>query len=134
MLVLMQIISVTTYSLSIAIVVLSKKKKYILQDFASRGFLTLLWYLWTANTNYFDSIRMALLPLIIIMVFRIISPLLYVLLKITISGENSQSTLITHWTPGRHWTAWFGVRIRQRCNPKLQWILNQWLLSHCRSI
>ena len=37
-----QIIFVTTYSLSIAIVVLSRKKKYHLQDFASRGSLTLL--------------------------------------------------------------------------------------------
>ena len=32
----------TTYSLCIAIVVLSRKKKYHLQDFASRGSLTLL--------------------------------------------------------------------------------------------
>ena len=37
-----QIIFVTTYSLSIAIVVLSRKKKYHLQDFANRGSLTLL--------------------------------------------------------------------------------------------
>ena len=78
---LIQIISVTTYSLSIAIVVLSRKKKYHLQDFVSRGSLTLLWFLWTLNTNYFDSIRMELLHLIIIIPLRIISPLLYVFAK-----------------------------------------------------
>ena len=42
MLVLIQIISLTTYSLSIAIVIVSKKMKYFLQDFASGVFLTLL--------------------------------------------------------------------------------------------
>ena len=36
---------------------------------------------------------MALLPLIIIILFRIISPVLYVLVKITISRENPQSAL-----------------------------------------
>ena len=54
---LIQIISVTTYSLSIAIVVQSKKKKYHLQDFANRGSLTLLRFICPANTNYFYSIR-----------------------------------------------------------------------------
>ena len=88
--VLIQIISVTTYSLSIAIVVLSRKRKYHLQDFASRGSLTLLWFLWTADTNYFHSIRMKLLPLMITIPLRIISSLLYVFEKIAISSENSQ--------------------------------------------
>ena len=60
----------------------------------------LLWYRCTVNTNYFDSIRMALLPLIIIIILKTISPL-YVVLEITISRENSQSVLITQWTPGR---------------------------------
>ena len=101
MLVLIQIIFAITYLLSIAIVVLSKKKKYLLQDFANRWFLTLLWYLWTENTNYFDSIRMALLHLIIIIILKRITPLLYVLLEITISRENSPSALITQGTPGR---------------------------------
>ena len=79
--VLIQIIYVTTYSLSIAIGVLSRKNKYYLQDFASRGSLTLLWFLWTSNTNYFDSIRMELSSLIIIINLRIILPQLYVLQK-----------------------------------------------------
>ena len=38
-----QIICVATYSLSIAIIFLSRKNKYLLQDFASLGFLTLFW-------------------------------------------------------------------------------------------
>ena len=114
---LIQIISVTTYSLSISIVVLSMKKKYNLQNFASRGFLTLLWFLWTANTNYFDSIRMELLPLIIVIPLRIISPLLYVLQKIAISRGNSQSALITLGTLGRLSTVWFGVGKRVKMWP-----------------
>ena len=70
MLVLIQIISVITYSLSIANVAQSKKNKYLLQDFTSRGSLILLWFRWIVNTNYFDSIRMTLLPLIIIIFFK----------------------------------------------------------------
>ena len=66
MLVLIQIISVITYWLSIANVVKSRKKKYLLQDFASRGSLMLLWFPWIVNTDYFDSIRMALFSLTII--------------------------------------------------------------------
>ena len=42
--VLIQIISIITYSLSIANVAQSRKKKYLLQDFASRGSLMLLWF------------------------------------------------------------------------------------------
>ena len=86
MLVLIQIISVTTYSWSIAIVNLLKKNKYILQDFARRGFLTLLRYLCTAKTNYFGSLRMALLSLIVIIFLEIILPLLC----LSISRENSE--------------------------------------------
>ena len=44
---------------------------------------------------------MELVPLIIIIPLRIISPLLYVLLKIAISRENSPSALITLGTRGR---------------------------------
>ena len=89
---------VTTYSLSVAIVVLSRKNKYHLQDFASLGSLTQLWFLWNANTNYFDSIRIESFPLIIIIPFRIILPLLYVLQKVAISRENSPNALITRDT------------------------------------
>ena len=109
--VLIQITSVTTYSSSISIiVVLSRKKKYHFQDFAIHGSMTLLWFLWSANTNYFDSIRMDLLPLIIIIPLRIISPRLYILQKITICRENLQSALITLGRSGRLYTVWFGVR------------------------
>ena len=53
------------------------------------------------NTNYFNNIGMELLPLIIVIPFRTISPLFYVLQKIAISRENSQSALITLGTRGR---------------------------------
>ena len=91
--VLILIISVITYLLSIAIVVLSKKNKYRWQDFASHGFLMLLWFRWIVNTNYFDRIRkawMALLHLIIIIVLKTILQQLYAMLWITISTENSE--------------------------------------------
>ena len=114
---LIQIISVTTYSLSKAIVVLSKKKKYHLQDFTNRGSLTLLRFIWTSNTNYFDSIRMELLPLIIIIPLRIISSLLYILQKIDISRGYLPSCLITLGTRGRLQTVWFGVGIRVKMWP-----------------
>ena len=95
--VLIQIISVTTYSLSIAIVALSRKRKYHLQDFASRGSLTLLWFLCTANTNYFDSIEMELVPLIIIIPLRIISPLLFVVQKIAMRcRKTSKDVTLNH--------------------------------------
>ena len=45
------------------------------QDFASHGSLMLLWFPCIVNTNYFDSIRMALFPLIIIIPLKTISQL-----------------------------------------------------------
>ena len=65
----------------------------------------------------FDSIRMELLPLIIIIPSRIISPLLHVLLKIAISRENSPSALITLGTRGKLYTVWFGLRKRVKMWP-----------------
>ena len=53
----MRIISVITFSLSIAIAVIWKKIKYILQDFASLGFLTLLWYRWTVKKELFRQYK-----------------------------------------------------------------------------
>ena len=92
---------ITTYSLSIANVAQSRKKNDLLQDFASRGSQMLLWFQWIVNTNYFDSIRMALFPLIIIIPLKTISQLLYVMLEIIISRQNSQGARIIQGTPGR---------------------------------
>ena len=80
MLVLIQTISVITYSLSTTNVAHSKKK-YLLQDFASHGSLMLLWFRRIVNTNYFDSIRKALLTLIIIIRLKTISQLLKVIAR-----------------------------------------------------
>ena len=56
---------------------------------------------WIVNTNYFDSIRMALLPLTIVILLKTISQLLHVMLEIIISRENSQSSWIIQGTHGR---------------------------------
>ena len=44
---------------------------------------------------------MSLLPLIIIIILKTISQLLYVVLEMIISRENSQSARIIQGTPGR---------------------------------
>ena len=54
---------------------------------------------------------MALLPLIIIILLKTISPLFNISLEITISRKKSQSTLITQGAPGRLETVKFGKRI-----------------------
>ena len=64
-------------------------------------FLMLFWFRCIVNMNNFDSIRMTLLPLIIIILLKTISQLLYVMLEIIISIENSQSSRIIQGTPGR---------------------------------
>ena len=51
----------------------------------------LSWFPWILNTNYFDSIRMALYPLIIIIHLKPISQLLYVMIEIISSRKKSQS-------------------------------------------
>ena len=79
---------VLIYSLSIAMLSYQWKINIICKTSQAVDlWLTLLWFLWTANTNCFDSIRMELLPLIIIIPLRIISPLLYVLQKIAVSRD-----------------------------------------------
>ena len=62
------------WSLSIANVAQSKKKKYLLQVFTSHRFLMLWWFRWIVNMNYFDSIRIALLPLNLL--FHAVLPML----------------------------------------------------------
>ena len=94
-----QIISVITYSFSIAIVAQSKKKKYLLQDYASHLCISDATMV-SLNRNFY-SIKMALLPLVIIILLKSISQLLYVLVEIIISRENSQSSRIIQGTPGR---------------------------------
>ena len=105
MLVLMQIISVLVKSLSLSIVVLSKKNKYHLKAFKRNAFLTLLWYhaimvsryYGYYGINYFASIRMELLPLIIIFLsnfpttFRLAKNY-YFLRKLAESSNNSRDT------------------------------------------
>ena len=61
----------------------------------------LLWFRWLWYMNYFDSIRMSFLPLIIIIILKTILQLLYVMPEIIISKENSQSAGIIQGTPGK---------------------------------
>ena len=95
-----QIISVTKDSLSVVIVALSRKKKYHLQDSQTVDLYTIMISL-NRKRELFRLYKNEIITFEHHNSFKNISPLLYVLQKIAISRENSQSALITEGTLGR---------------------------------